>query len=221
MSQLTERQVLCLQEMGIVIWKRPLEERNASKQDAATHTAWLALQQQAMTCKACPLHQSRQHVVFGVGSLAPSLLIVGEAPGQHEDLQGEPFVGRAGQLLNQMLHAIGLKREAVYITNVIKCRPPNNRDPLPSEVATCTPFLEKQVHMLKPRVILALGRYAAHYLLDTTQSLSKLRGSLHQFRSFNIPLIVSYHPAYLLRNPVDKKKSYEDLKVVYNLLHNA
>jgi len=196
----------------------PLKETQTPIQTDHGQLDWSQLEQAVAACTACRLHTSRTQTVFGVGNTEADLLIVGEAPGANEDLQGLPFVGRGGQLLDKMLNAIGLDREEVYIANVLKCRPPNNRDPLGSEVATCTPFLERQVALLQPKLILAVGRYAAHYLLDTTQSLSRLRGKQYKFRNTGVPLIVSYHPAYLLRNPTDKRKSYEDLLLVKQVL---
>lgn len=169
------------------------------------------LKQCVADCTACPLHETRTQTVFGVGNKHARLMIVGEAPGFHEDKQGEPFVGRAGQLLNAMLDAIGFKREDVYIANVLKCRPPENRDPNADEVATCTKFLQQQIDFIQPQLLLAVGRVAAHYLLDTKQSLQGLRNKIHEFGDNKTPLIITYHPAYLLRNPADKKKAYADL----------
>lgn len=183
-------------------------------------TAWEQLKQTVANCTLCPLHQTRTQTVFGVGTTEADLLIVGEAPGEQEDLKGEPFVGRAGQLLDAMLYAIGLHRKQIYIANILKCRPPRNRDPEPTEVATCTPYLDQQVALLKPKLILALGRFAAHYLLNTKTSLSKLRTQMHLYQQTNIPLIVSFHPAYLLRSPGDKGKAYVDLLKVKELLDN-
>lgn len=163
-------------------------------------------------CQACALCQTRTQTVFGIGNPNANLMVIGEAPGFHEDQQGEPFVGDAGQLLTKMLKAINLAREEVYIANVLKCRPPNNRDPLPQEVATCTPFLVEQINSIKPKLLLAVGRVAAHYLLQTKASLESLRGKIHQPALFKTPLIVTYHPAYLLRNPADKRKAWADLQ---------
>ncbi|MBS0358604.1 MAG: uracil-DNA glycosylase [Proteobacteria bacterium] len=179
---------------------------------------WDDLRSKVAECTACDLCKTRKQTVFGVGSLQAKLMIVGEAPGFYEDAQGEPFVGKAGQLLNAMLQAIGLKREEVYIANVLKCRPPNNRDPAPEEVVKCTPFLKRQVALLKPKLIIALGRHAAHFLLDTHESLSKLRNKMYAYATTEVPLIVSYHPAYLLRNPIDKKHAYQDWQKVIELL---
>ncbi len=176
------------------------------------------LRQCVAACTACPLHASRTQTVFGVGNPTAKLMVIGEAPGFHEDQQGEPFVGRAGQLLTAMLNSIGFAREDVYIANILKCRPPENRDPTPAEVASCTPFLNQQIALIKPRLLLAVGRIAAHYLLDTKKSLESMRGQLHALGETSAPLIVTYHPAYLLRNPGDKKKAYSDLLFTKNTL---
>lgn len=181
---------------------------------------WDALEQAVAGCQACGLCKSRKNTVFGVGDRQARWLVVGEAPGENEDLQGEPFVGQAGQLLDNMLKAIGLDRGAsgeqgVFIANVLKCRPPANRNPQPDEVAKCEPYLRRQVELLQPQIILALGRFAAQSLLQGTvpdvaaQPLGKLRGQVHQYQG--VPVIVSYHPAYLLRTPQDKAKAWADL----------
>ena len=179
---------------------------------------WQQLEQAVSSCTKCELHASRTQTVFGVGNKNADLLIIGEAPGRDEDLQGEPFVGRAGQLLNAMLAAIGFQRDQVYIANILKCRPPNNRDPKPEEAEACDSWLRQQIELIQPGVILALGRIAAHKLLNTDQSLGALRGK--QYNYAGIPLIVSYHPAYLLRKPVDKRKSWQDLKRIKYLLNS-
>jgi uracil-DNA glycosylase family 4 len=160
----------------------------------------------------CALCNTRTQTVFGVGNQSAEWLIVGEAPGGEEDRQGEPFVGRAGQLLNSMLRAIGLAREQVYIANVLKCRPPGNRDPAAAEAHECLPYLEQQIALLKPKVMLAVGRIAAQNLLRTDVTLGRLRQQVHTFGASKVPLVVTYHPAYLLRTPADKRKAWEDLK---------
>lgn len=170
---------------------------------------WQALQQRVAECTACTLHKTRTQTVFGVGNRDADWLFIGEAPGADEDKQGEPFVGRAGQLLNAMLFALGLQRPQVYIANVLKCRPPNNRDPLPEEVELCEPYLLKQIKLINPAIIVALGRHAAHSLLKTDEPLGRLRGSAHDYHG--TPLVVTYHPAYLLRSPAEKRKAWEDL----------
>ncbi len=172
---------------------------------------WDELAQAVASCRACSLCSSRHNTVFGVGDRQADWLIVGEAPGENEDLQGEPFVGQAGKLLDNMLKALGLdrRRNGVYIANVLKCRPPGNRNPQPEEVAQCEPFLRRQVELLQPRIILAMGRFAVQSLLGTTEPIGKLRGRVHHY--LGVPLVVTYHPAYLLRNLPDKAKAWADL----------
>jgi len=171
-----------------------------------------ALTDAVQACQACGLCTARQQAVMGEGMTQPAIMVVGEAPGADEDRQGEPFVGAAGQLLNAMLAAIDLPRESVFIANILKCRPPDNRDPKPEEVAECLPYLHRQVSLVRPRIILAFGRVAAQNLLGTDTPLGKLRGSVHRFGALNTPVIVTYHPAYLLRTPSEKRKAWEDLK---------
>jgi len=179
----------------------------------STDEAWEAVRAQVRGCTRCPLHSTRTQGVFGVGSREAQWLVVGEAPGAEEDRRGEPFVGRAGHLLDAMLRSIGLSRTTnVYIANVLKSRPPGNRDPKPEEVAACLPYLLEQIRLLRPRVMLAVGRIAAQNLLATDVPLGRLRGRVHHFGELNTPLIVTYHPAYLLRSPGDKRKAWEDLK---------
>jgi uracil-DNA glycosylase len=168
-------------------------------------------------CTRCKLHaQGRTQIVFGVGNPDAELMFVGEAPGADEDIQGFPFVGRAGQLLTKIIEAIDLKREDVYIANVIKCRPPGNRNPEPDEVATCEPFLFQQVDIIKPKVIVALGKFGAQTLLRTLDPISRLRGRVYEFRGAK--LVPTFHPAYLLRNPSSKREVWEDMKLVRRLL---
>jgi len=174
---------------------------------------WGVLRERVAGCTACAeLCRTRTQTVFGVGNTRAEWLVIGEAPGGEEDRQGEPFVGRAGQLLNAMLLAIGLPRETVFIANVLKCRPPGNRDPKPAEVSNCLPYLSNQIALLKPKIMLAVGRIAAQNLLATDAPLARLRGKLHAFGEAATPLVVTYHPAYLLRTPADKRKAWEDLK---------
>jgi len=175
-----------------------------------------ALVARAEACTRCGLHVTRNRVVTGVGDLDSPLMLVGEAPGHEEDQTGEPFVGRAGQLLNRILAAIELDRRQVYIANVIKCRPPENRNPAPAEIATCSPFLFEQIELVQPQVICALGRFAAATLLRTNQSLAALRGRVHDYRG--IPVVVTYHPSALLRYPAYKRPTWEDMQVVQRLL---
>ncbi|HEY6190766.1 MAG TPA: uracil-DNA glycosylase [Bacteroidota bacterium] len=166
-------------------------------------------------CLKCPLGQTRIKFVFGTGNTNADIMFIGEAPGADEDAQGEPFVGRAGQLLNKIIEAIGMKREEVYICNILKCRPPQNRDPLPSEMETCSPYLLKQIDLIKPKFIVCLGRISAQWLLRTNETLSALRGRTHEFHGAT--LIVTYHPAALLRNPAWKRPAWEDMKVLMEL----
>ena len=207
-----------LDAMDIQVWESlqppPASEADDRVQD--TDAIWQQLERSVADCTKCELSGSRTQTVFGVGNRNADLLIIGEAPGRDEDLQGEPFVGRAGQLLNAMLAAIGLTRQQVYIANILKCRPPNNRDPRPEEAAACNSWLQQQIELIQPTVILALGRVAAHNLLNTEQSLASLRNRQHDYAG--IPLIVSYHPAYLLRKPVEKRKSWQDLKRVRTMI---
>jgi uracil-DNA glycosylase len=173
-------------------------------------TGWEELRQAVLDCTRCELHKGRTQGVFGVGDVNAEWLFVGEAPGAEEDRLGEPFVGQAGQLLDAMLAAIGLRRgEDVYIANVLKSRPPRNRDPKPEEVAACLPYLERQIDLIDPRLIVALGRFAVQSLLVTDASISRLRGTVHRYRGR--PMVATYHPAYLLRNQADKAKAWEDL----------
>lgn len=177
---------------------------------------WPGLRGAVAACRACGLCESRTQTVFGVGHPQADWMVVGEAPGEQEDLKGEPFVGPAGQLLDAMLHALGLSREEtgpaaerVYIANTLKCRPPRNRNPAPEEMAACEPFLVRQIELVQPRILLAMGRFAVQMLLRSQDPVGKLRGRVHHYQG--VPLVVTYHPAYLLRNPADKARSWEDL----------
>lgn len=172
---------------------------------------WTTLQTEVSACVTCSLHKSRTQTVFGVGNRAADWMIIGEAPGADEDRQGEPFVGRAGQLLNEMLRAVGLERGQVYIANILKCRPPGNRDPKAEEVSACAGFLNRQVALIEPRLILAVGRVAAQNLLQEDLPVGRLRGTVHRFGRLEIPVVVTYHPAYLLRSPSQKRKAWADL----------
>ena len=184
---------------------------NIQEPPASSGAAQLAdLEASVRDCQACRLHEGRRQVVFGTGNPGADLVFVGEAPGHEEDVQGEPFVGRAGQLLTRIIQAIGLTREDVYILNVIKCRPPQNRNPLPDEVAACRPIIDKQLACLKPRVICALGTFAAQALLRSDERISRLRGRFHSMG--NILVRPTFHPAYLLRNPQEKRKVWQDMQ---------
>lgn len=179
---------------------------------------WECLAVKVKACDRCDLAKSRTQTVFGTGDKHAKLMLIGEAPGMNEDKQGLPFVGRAGQLLTQMLLAIGLARDDVYIANMIKCRPPNNRDPKPEEISSCADYLQQQVALVKPKLIVALGRIAAQGLLNVTTSLSRLRGIRHRYADGTTPMLVTYHPAYLLRNPADKRKALEDWLAIQHFL---
>lgn len=186
---------------------------------------WPALREAVAACQACALSRSRRKTVFGVGHPRAHWMIVGEAPGEQEDLQGEPFVGVSGQLLDNMLRALGLTRESapperqVFIANTLKCRPPRNRNPEPAETAQCAPFLERQIALVQPRVILAMGRFAAQALLGSDEALGRLRGRVHQHQG--VPVVVTYHPAYLLRAPADKARAWEDLCLAASVVDAA
>lgn len=231
---LSTRKREVLHQMGIPVWVsrqsppagHPLiqdgaEAPAAPRQETAggvtiarvpvTQLDWADLRERVASCTACAeLAQRRTQTVFGVGDPKASWLFIGEAPGSEEDRRGEPFVGRAGRLLDNMLAALGLRRgEDVYIANVLKCRPPGNRDPLTAEAAACRPFLDRQIDLIEPRVIVALGRVAAQSLLGSDAPLGRLRGREHGFRG--VPLVVTYHPAYLLRSPADKARAWSDL----------
>ncbi len=177
----------------------------------ASSLDWPSLRQAVSVCTRCRLHETRTQTVFGVGSVEADWMIVGEAPGAEEDRRGEPFVGRAGQLLDQMLRAVGLGRDRVFIANILKCRPPGNRDPSAEEAQACRGWLDRQIALIEPRLILAVGRVAAQALLGSDAPLGRLRGQVHTLRNTEIPVIVTYHPAYLLRSPTQKRKAWADL----------
>lgn len=187
------------------------------KNDVIARMDWAQLEQTVAACQLCPLSQTRTQTVFGIGTQRAELLIIGEAPGEQEDKTGQPFVGPAGKLLDNMLRAIGLTRtQHVYIANVLKCRPPANRDPSPDEIAHCSAYLRRQVALIQPKVILLLGRFSAQTLLETTITIGKLRGQIHHYQ--DVPAVVTYHPAYLLRSPAEKAKAWADLNMVRTLL---
>jgi DNA polymerase len=201
------RREAILAEMGLApVWrlrKKPIAETKVEN-------GWLPLKAAVSGCTACGLHATRTQTVFGVGDENAEWMLIGEAPGAEEDRLGDPFVGQAGRLLDAMLAAIDLDRATnVYIANVLKCRPPGNRNPAPEEVAQCTPHLLRQIELVRPKLILAMGRFAAQTLLGTDASIASLRGRLHRYAG--VPLIVTYHPAYLLRTLPDKAKAWEDL----------
>ncbi len=172
---------------------------------------WSELRDEVVACTLCSLHKTRTQTVFGVGSESADWMIIGEAPGAEEDRRGEPFVGRAGKLLDEMLRAVGLARDSVFIANMLKCRPPNNRDPAVDEAASCRAYLDRQIALITPKLILAVGRIAAQHLLETDAPLGRLRGQKHYLNDGQVPVVVTYHPAYLLRSPTQKRKAWQDL----------
>jgi DNA polymerase len=223
-----ERRIAYLRSMGITPWllrERPVAgaapDAAAAGEQPVTTMDWAALRATVADCRLCPLHESRTQAVFGVGNPQADWLIIGEAPGAEEDRRGEPFVGRAGQLLDAMLAALGLSRQTVYIANILKCRPPNNRDPQPEEALACAPYLDRQIELIEPGLIVALGRVAAQRLLGTEAPLGRLRGTVHRYGARDIPVIVTYHPAYLLRRPGEKSKSWRDLLFAASVLREA
>ncbi len=236
----SERQIAMLREIGVRVWARPEEAPIAlpvafeasvapTRSDAAASPAsgldWPALRVAVAACTACKLCETRRQTVFGVGNARAHWMIVGEAPGEQEDRQGEPFVGKSGQLLDNMLRAVSLTRgeaepgRQAYIANTLKCRPPGNRNPLPEELAKCEAFLIRQVELVQPKIILAMGAFAVQSLLRSTEPVGKLRGRVHRYQG--VPLIVTYHPAYLLRNLVDKAKAWDDLCLAAETLRES
>ena len=216
MPQPEQQRRAYLRAMGIDVWL-PRDQQDVERLDTESPNAdlapaeldWDALRQCVADCTRCELAGSRTQTVFGVGNHDADWLIIGEAPGAEEDRRGEPFVGRAGQLLDQMLQAIGQSRERVFIANILKCRPPDNRDPKPGEAAACRGYLERQIALVQPKIILAVGKIAAQNLLECNDPVGRMRGKAHALGE--IPLVVTYHPAYLLRSPSQKKKAWSDL----------
>ena len=216
------RRAEVLAEMGISpVWR--LKSKPAVSNPPIPEIApagWIPLKAAVSGCVKCGLHKTRTQTVFGVGDENADWMLIGEAPGAEEDRLGDPFVGQAGKLLDNMLAAIGLSRRAnVYIANVLKCRPPGNRNPTPEEVAQCSPHLLKQIELTKPKLIVAMGRFAAQTLLETSASIASLRGRVHQYAG--VPLVVTYHPAYLLRTLEDKAKTWEDLLFAKKVMSGA
>jgi DNA polymerase len=209
-----------LSDLGIESQAVDLNDTNKNQQCSETNASLEGsletVREELGDCQRCGLAASRTKLVYGVGNPNARLVLVGEAPGREEDLKGEPFVGEAGQLLDRILLAMGMLREEVYICNVLKCHPPNNRDPQPEEVATCEAFLIRQIAAIRPQVIIGLGRFAVHSLLKTRTPISRLRGEWQEYQG--IPLMPTYHPAYLLRNPESKRDVWEDMKEVLRLL---
>ena len=226
------RRIASLHAMGFPAWARrpgsvlpgaPAELRDAApaagmpevadtaRESDVARLDWDALEDRASACVLCPLHAGRSRTVFGVGNRKAEWLVIGEAPGAEEDRRGEPFVGRAGKLLDAMLAAAGHARSDVYIANVVKCRPPENRDPRPEEAACCAPYLDRQIALLQPQIILAVGRVAAQRLLQSDAPVGRLRGKIHRHEPSGTPLVVTWHPAYLLRRPEAKADAWRDL----------
>lgn len=215
----TEAYLRYLEETGEPFMVRPVA-KDTAKIFPSHRTGLLALREEVITCIKCDaLVKTRKSVVFGTGNAKAKLVFVGEAPGFDEDIQGLPFVGKAGQLLTKIIEAMGLTRKDVFICNVLKCRPPGNRNPLPEEVMNCSPYLFKQLDLIKPRVICALGNFAAQVLLRTEQSIGELRGKFYDYNG--IKILPTYHPAYLLRNPSEKKKVWGDMKLIMKELSLA
>jgi len=212
-----------LEALGIDVWL-PRDQADPDVQLVSASVEsdgmdWQALRDSVAACTRCALHQSRTQTVFGVGNPEADWMIIGEAPGAEEDRRGEPFVGRAGKLLDEMLHAVGQGRDSVFIANILKCRPPNNRDPEAEESSQCRAYLERQIELVQPNIIVAVGRIAAQLLLDTDTPVGRLRGVEH--RLGNTPLVVTYHPAYLLRSPTQKRKSWDDLRLAKRIAAEA
>ena len=208
-----------LAEMGLApVWR--LRNQPEAVVPAKAGTQWMEIKEAVPACTACGLHKTRTQTVFGVGDENADWMLIGEAPGAEEDRLGEPFVGQAGKLLDNMLAAIDLKRgENVYIANVLKCRPPGNRNPEPDEVAKCTPFLKTQIALIQPKLIIAMGRFAAQTLLSSDATIASLRGKVYRYEG--VPLIVTYHPAALLRNPAWKRPTWEDVQLARRILDHA
>jgi len=231
MSQLlSTQQQRYLQLMGIDVWLDRANQTTSidtALEDNAVVTtvsrdtldqAWDALSEQVSSCQQCGLHTSRTQTVFGVGNCNADWLIIGEAPGAEEDRKGEPFVGRAGKLLDAMLEAVGLDRQRVYVANILKCRPPNNRNPKIEEAVACEEFLKRQIALVNPKIILALGRIAAQNLLKVDTSIGRMREKIYEYPEPKVPIIATYHPAYLLRSPREKRKAWEDLQLAMKIV---
>jgi len=190
-----------------------LEERTVQVVDNLSSLDWQALQEKVSNCQQCGLHKNRSNTVFGRGHQQANWMVIGDAPASLDDQQGQPFVDQAGQLLTNMLRAIGLRRDEVYISNLLKCRPPNNRDPEIQETTSCHAYLQRQIELIQPKIVLVFGQVAAQKLLKTNEPLARLRGKVHQLPNTGISLVVTYHPAYLLKKTIDKRKAWDDLKL--------
>lgn len=220
--------------MGIEVWlgrdtaqaadekvEQMAEATAIAPEPHAETEVWQGLRKQVTACTLCSLHQGRKQTVFGVGAQDADWMVIGEAPGAEEDRQGEPFVGRAGKLLNAMLLAIGLQRSQVFIANILKCRPPGNRDPQVEEVTSCEGYLKKQIELIQPKIILAVGRIAAQNLLKVDTPIGRMRGQRYEYPGSTIPLVVTYHPAYLLRSPAEKTRSWQDLQFAMRVYQDS
>jgi len=219
-----------LDALGIDVWESrddgdgerpvgPSPDAVECRPGADSGLGWEELRATVSACTRCDLHKSRTQTVFGVGDRNADWMIIGEAPGAEEDRRGEPFVGRAGKLLDEMLRAVGYQRDKVFIANILKCRPPNNRDPRPEESQQCRGYLERQIELVQPRIILAVGRIAAQLLLNSDAPVGRLRGTTHALNG--TPLVVTYHPAYLLRSPSQKRKAWDDLRLARRVVAGA
>lgn len=214
-----------LDALGIDVWRlrgndQPLDVPELQHAEVS-RACWGEIRAAVSACQKCALHQTRTQTVFGVGSETADWMIIGEAPGAEEDRRGEPFVGRAGKLLDEMLRAVGLDRQTVFIANVLKCRPPGNRDPHADESSQCRAYLDRQIELLKPKLILAVGRIAAQLLLGTDAPLGRLRGQPHKIGAAEIPVVITYHPAYLLRSPSQKRKAWQDLCLARRIVQSS
>lgn len=219
----TAPEVPASQAPAVVAVPRPVAPVQDVTETPATDpaAAWPALHAQIAACTACGLSRTRTHTVPGVGDRQADWMVIGEAPGAEEDARGEPFVGPAGKLLDAMLHAVGRsRRRGVYITNIVKCRPPNNRDPAPQEAQACAGFLQRQIALVEPKLILAVGKVAAHNLLGRDDPVGRLRGQVWQWQG-RVPVVVTYHPAYLLRSPLEKRKVWDDLCLAQDVLERS
>ena len=201
--------------------RQPPESDNEGYAESGQGKGWEALRDTVAVCTRCALHQTRTQTVFGVGNPSADWMIIGEAPGQEEDRYGEPFIGRAGKLLDQMLRSLELDRQSVFIANILKCRPPNNRDPVPEEAAACRSYLEQQIDLVQPKIIIAVGRVAAQHLLATDAPVGHMRGKKHFMVDRELPVVVTYHPAYLLRSPTQKSKAWDDLVLARQIFRES
>jgi DNA polymerase len=225
-SKMTETNRLgYLDALEIDVWRargepQPEDESGSCEVDIASF-GWEEIRSAVSVCSKCSLHKTRTKTVFGVGDQEADWMIIGEAPGAEEDRRGEPFVGKAGRLLDEMLRAVGLDRQSVFIANILKCRPPGNRDPSVEEATQCRSYLDRQIELVKPKLILAVGRIAAQNLLSSDAPLGRMRGELYHVGAAKVPTVVTYHPAYLLRSPSQKRKAWQDLCMAKNVIQET